>query len=643
MRKSAILFLWFLSTLTLARDKQQNWLKVQSPHFLVITNGSEKQGRHAADQFERMRLVFHTQFPSMHVDPASPIVVIATKEDEDFRALEPTDYLKKGSLQLAGLFLRAADKNYILMRLDAQGEHPYATVYHEYTHLITSRSGEWLPLWLNEGWAEFYQTTEIRDKEALLGQPSRENLMLLRQSSLLPLTVLLTVDHNSPYYHEENKGSIFYAESWVLTHFLTIQDVTQHKHLLDDYIVAVSKGKDSVTAATQAWGDLEKMDQTLQNYVHQNAFSYFKLPATTQVDDSSFKVDPVPAPKADAIRADFLAYDRREDDSRALLEKVLREDPDNAHARETMGFLEFQHGHRDEALKWYGQAVKLNSQSFLAHYYYGVIAMRQPSLSAADEAQIESSLQTANKLNPEFAPAYDALANFYAMRQRNLDDALMLSRKAIQMDAGNLNFRLNSANILMEMERPKDAETVLQAAQALAKNAYEQERVRNELERVQGYETMQAQEEKFKTDPAYQSSSNAGNSSGAQNSETAPSDSAPPKLIHRFDNGNNSRTYVPRPRHEGPVAGTHRFVTGTIEQVHCAGLGIIDFVVDGGRQQVAMHSENYSDIIFTSLGFTPSGDLLPCSQIEGHPAKVEFIEPTDKSIKDRIVAVELHK
>jgi len=34
---------------------------------------------------------------------------------------------------------------------------------------------------------------------------------LLRQNKLLPLATLFTVDHTSPYYHEENKGSIFYA------------------------------------------------------------------------------------------------------------------------------------------------------------------------------------------------------------------------------------------------------------------------------------------------------------------------------------------------------------------------------------------------------------------------------------------------
>jgi len=88
--------------------------------------------------------------------------------------------------------------------------------------------------------AEFYQNTDIRDKEVLLGEPSTENILLLRQEQLLPLATLFTVDYNSPYYHEENKGSIFYAESWALTHYLEVKDTRENTHRLTDYAKLVS-------------------------------------------------------------------------------------------------------------------------------------------------------------------------------------------------------------------------------------------------------------------------------------------------------------------------------------------------------------------------------------------------------------------
>lgn len=325
----------------LARDKAQNWIEVRSPHFVVVTNSSEKQGRHVADQFERMRSVFHVAFPKLQIDPGAPIIVLAIKDEKDFRALEPAAYLAKGSLKLGGLFLRAPDKNYVLMRLDAEGEHPYSVVYHEYTHLLMGKSAEWMPLWMNEGLAEFYQNTEIREKDASLGEPSTENILLLRQSRLLPLTTLFTVDHASPYYHEENKGSIFYAESWALTHYLKVKERHDNTPLLGPYSELLIKNVDPVSAARQAFGDLKQLQAALEAYVRQASFTYFKMTTTTEVDDSAFKAQALTPVQADAVRADFLAYNDRTADARALLDQVLQEDPNNVSAQETLGFMEF--------------------------------------------------------------------------------------------------------------------------------------------------------------------------------------------------------------------------------------------------------------------------------------------------------------
>ena len=186
-RRFLLLVLLFFAAPGLSRDKTETWVEVRSEHFLVATNSNEKQGRKIADQFERMRSIFHLRFPKLQIDPPAPIIVLAIKDEKDFRALEPEAYLAKGQLRLGGLFLRAPDKNYVLMRIDAEGEHPYEVVYHEYTHLLLGKSAEWLPLWLNEGLAEFYQNTDIREKEVVLGEPNGQNLSLLRQEWLLPV------------------------------------------------------------------------------------------------------------------------------------------------------------------------------------------------------------------------------------------------------------------------------------------------------------------------------------------------------------------------------------------------------------------------------------------------------------------------
>ncbi len=608
----------FAAFVTSMSGKDETWIEVRSEHFTVLCNAGEKQGRHVAGQFERMRLLFHTEFPEARVDPETPIIVLAVKDKKDFQALEPEAYLAKGQLTLAGLFLRAPDKNYVLMRLDAEGSHPYATVYHEYTHLIWSPAEKWLPLWLNEGLAEFYQNTEIRDKDVVVGAPSPGNILLLRQEHLLPLPILFTVDHNSPYYHERDKGSIFYAESWALTHYLRVKERQENRHFVDDYVKLVNQKVDAVTAATRAFGDLKQLQSALDKYVAQLLFYEFTGPLATGVDEAAFNAQSLSQAQADAVRADFLAYDQRAKDARTLLENVLREDPNNASAHETMGYIEFRNGNLGEARKWYEQAVKLNSQSFLAYYYFAAITVNSGQLDSENKSQVENSLRMAIKLNPAFAPAYDELAVFYGMRRENLDEAHTLALNAIQLDPGNLHYRLSTANILLQMQRPTDAIAVLQNARGLAKTPDEVSSVQNLLEAAQQY---QASREPVRP-------------SGDQGVQSA------------VPQGQSSAQALPgaakQPAAEEPH-GARRGVKGTIKDVKCSLPAVMELKVEGGGKTLSLQSNNYFKIQFTAVNFTPSGELNPCADLDGKKANVQFFDASGKATEGQIFSIELSK
>lgn len=620
MYKRLLPLLVLLATVAMARDRVENWIEVRSPHFVVATTANEKQARRIADQFERMRSLFHALFPKLKIDPSSPIIVIAVKDDKDFRALEPQEYLAKGSLQLGGLFLRAADKNYVLLHLEAQGEHPYSTVYHEYTHLLMSKA-EWMPLWLNEGLAEFYQNTDIDETDARLGQPSVEDIQLLRQTTLLPLPTLFAVDYNSPYYHEENKGSIFYAESWALAHYLLVTDADKKADRMPRYADLLAGATDPLTAATSAFGDLKKLQLDLNLYVQQAQFRYFKKKVSPEADPTTFKVETLTSPQADAIRADFLAYNRRTQDSRTLLDRVLHEDPNNVAARETLGFLEFQAGHLDEAKKWYRQAVELDSQSYLAHYYFAAISM-QGAVDPSDEKQVENSLRTATKLNPSFAPPFDRLAVFLGRRHADLDEARIMGVTAVSLDPENMGYRINVAGVLMQMGQGQNAVNVLRIAAKLAKTPQEIEFVNNALLNAQAFVTAQDEMKERQREMR-------------EEAATVPTSSA---TVTSVDTSKGPRLV----RREAVPNGPHHFVTGVLKDVHCDSLNI-DLAVKSATKSMSLHADNYFKVQFTTLGFQPTGDLNPCAQLEGRPAKVEYAESADKSKAAYLFAVELHK
>jgi tetratricopeptide (TPR) repeat protein len=613
------------------------WVEVRSDHFRVLTDSNEKQARHILDQFERMRWMFQTLFPKLNVDPAAPIVVVAAKNQKTFETMEPEAYLAKGQIKLGGYFMQAQDKNYILLSLDAENEnHPFAAVYHEYTHLQFSPAAEWLPLWLNEGFAEFFQNTDIHNKDVQIGEPSFDDILYLQQNRLIPLPVLFSVDANSPYYHEESKGSVFYSESWALTHFLEMTDHEKNTHRLQDYLGLVSRHEDSVAAAEKAFGDLKQLQNALEFYIHAGSYKQFVLnSAAAPIDESAYKVRALSQTDSDAARADVLAYVQRFKDSRALLDQVLKADPNNAQARETMGFLAFREGHLDEAKKWYEEAVKLNPQSYLAQYYFASLSMNEgPGEQDRKEQdkEIEASLRASIQLNPRFAPSYDRLASFFGMRRENLDEARKLALQAIKLDPANLAIRMNAANVFMTSNRYDDAALLLESCLKLARNPGESAMVHSRIDQLNEFKALRA-----RADGTAAGTSSESGSVGVvpPGGAVKPGRKTGPTVVVAVDEG---------PKHPTePANGPRHQAEGVLRGVKCSYPSVIEFRVEGAKKTVSLYSNNYFKLDFTALGFTPEGEIHPCDGIEGMKARVQYAESSDKTVDGQAIAIELRK
>lgn len=601
-----------------ARDNGFGWLEVRSPHFTVITDAGEARGRHVAGQFERMRWVFQGSLPAASLDPANPIVVLAVKDRKDMEALEPVSYLAKGQVTLGGLFSRSTDKNYILVRLDVEGQHPYSFVYHEYTHLLEGREAEWMPLWLNEGLAQFFENTDVRDKEVLLGEPSINAMVLLQQNRMIPLPVLFKVDASSPYYHQEQKGDLFYAESWALTQYLWVQDHQDHENRLGRYSVLMSKGTDPVSAAQQAFGDLNQLQTALENYVRLGRYPIFQKSTEGEpLNEASFAVTPLSVANADAVRADFLVSTGRLDDARALAGAALTADASSARAHEAMGRIEVAADHHPEAKKWYAEAAALDPDSYVAQYYSGALAVMAGESS--DDA--ENHLRTAIRLNPRFAPAYDALAALLADERGKLEQAHMMELQAIQLDPGNLHYRLSTAHILIRQQQFDRAVLVLAAAKTLARNPLEVNVVERMLKQV---EEQRAQMEKDRQQEAADEQARA-IATAQMNAAARPE--APP---------------LPQHLTESPHGPDH-YAVGVIRGVRCGGPEMIQFRVEGARGAVNLFSNDAYNIDYRALNFTPTAAIDPCHDLEGMRARVHYFTTSDKTIDGQITIIALWK
>jgi tetratricopeptide (TPR) repeat protein len=379
---------------------------------------------------------------------------------------------------------------------------------------------------------------------------------------------------------------------------------------------------------------LTQLQKSLNSYISQGQFMMFKMKRAVVVDESAFQFRAIPSTDADAIRADVLVYNQRTRDAQALLDSVLRDDPKNALAHETMGYLKFREGDIQAARKWYGEAVKLDSQSYLANYYYAAMSLG-PGGQEEDPA-IESSLRTCIKLNPAFAPAYDALARYYMRDPAKTNEAHMLNVRAIMLEPDNIGYRLNAALVWMNAHLYDDALAVLKAASRVAKTPEQLASIQTRVEQIEQYQAAVAQSDQVEKNAR------------TQTAATRVTDTRT-MTITRADGSKfvlkpESPQQTPRYPTEAPTGRRH-IVRGVLRGVHCAYPTTIMLSVDpsGKTPAVDLYRNDFKQIEFSALNFTPKGDLNPCTDIEGLKAKVEYAEVSDRSIAGQIVSVELSK
>jgi len=68
----------------------------------------------------------------------------------------------------------------------------------------------------------------------------------------------------------------------------------------------------------------------------------------------------------------------------------------------------------------------------------------------------------------------------------------------------------------------------------------------------------------------------------------------------------------------------------------------MDLNLVSGAKTLGLHTGNYFRLSFSVLNVTLKGDLNPCADLEGKPAKVEYVESAGKGAAV-VVAIELHK
>ncbi len=472
---------------------REEWIEVRSPHFTVVSDAGEKQARRIADQFEQIREAFQNAFPKLRADLNEPVTIFALKNEDSMKALLPSYWEVKGHMHPAGLYIAGEEKHSVVVRANIQGENAYEVVYHEYAHALENLNFQGLPLWLSEGVAEFLGNSRIHESFVEIGVPAPHHLAALHENKLIPIGVLLQVDTASPYYNEDNRASMFYAESWTLVHYLMMDPEARQKHLLQNFLTAYQASGNPVYAAQNSFGDLKRFAQVMELYSRQDQFFVSRVDTSVHGDPKSYSRRALAPAEVDALRGDFYSRTNRTKEATDALAAALQENPNLPQVHEALGILALSQQKTEEAEAEFAKAVRLNSNSFLAYYYSARARMRYEMNSPEATQQVIADLEKAANLNPKFAPAYEALSSLYSFDSATVDKAIIDGKKAVQLEPGTLSYAVSYGYVLLRIGKVADARILAAKIQASAKTPADVLASRQLLEVVASREAYDAQ------------------------------------------------------------------------------------------------------------------------------------------------------
>jgi len=450
---------------------QKKWSETSSAHFNIYSCGSPLEINKLAARLEQFCEAY-SLLAGTQALASPPIVVMAFPDQKTMTPFLPLYQGKPGNL--SGFFTRGEDENLIVLALPSTNSAASGmeVIFHEYTHLLLRRNDEIWPLWLKEGMAEMYSTFETSQGYYVrIGLPIDHHLQLLAHEPLMPLHELFSVTHDSPQYNERSHQGVFYAESWLLTHFLMAGGNLNYRSGFERFNMYLRDGQLPEQAFTNAMRvSLPQMENDLRRYLERGQFAPIQWTLSRDLSAPKILTTHAVTPVEVYFRlGDELLRINRPDDAGSYFAQARQLAPASSLPYEGLGLLAAERNQHDDALFDLKRALQFHSSSFLAHYSYArekyrLSANAENQYKQIDEteaAEIRGELQKSISLMPDFAPAHELLGFFEMVQGENLPAAEQQLQLAIKLEPENQSYLFTLAQAQWRGKNPDAARRTL--------------------------------------------------------------------------------------------------------------------------------------------------------------------------------------
>jgi tetratricopeptide (TPR) repeat protein len=492
-----------------AQPAKPKWIRVSSDHFSVLTDAGEKNGHEVAVRLEQMRGVFGQLLLRRKLNMSEPLEIIALRGDKEYADIAP---IRPGQEPAPGFFISGLDRNCIVLNLSEPQS--WLAVSHEFAHYFLNYNYPPTQPWFDEGFAEYFSSVHMDDKQAGIGgdpelgaawdedlvgnqiqkrNPPRSLTELLTAPVWLSVPDLFAMHEYSSGYQEGTHHTLFYAQSWMVVHYLLSKNKLAET---GTYFDLVQNQKVSIPQAIQqAYGvSVAQFDQAVKDYFKSLTPLFLALDASKQPDTKAFDLNSpvyqvshpatvdaedigtstaeVPDAEAQASVAEMaLRLPEHRQQSVAEL-KGIGDEPkmESAIAHRALAWAYMQKKDFVAANAELGQASQIDPKDPWVHYYLAVMKYQQAQLSGGSIPGLPNMMQdlrTVLDWNPDFAEAYNMLA-MARLAGGGTHSAMDAIRPAIQLSPRDEMYLLNLARIDIGVKKWDDATGLLNRLKASA-------------------------------------------------------------------------------------------------------------------------------------------------------------------------------
>jgi tetratricopeptide (TPR) repeat protein len=448
LRRPGVLFLALIALgASNAWASDPTWWEVRSSHFHVITDAGEKRASEVAVRCEQMRAAFLTLMQKATADDPAPLVIVALRNQQELDELA-----LRGNLRHAGIFLPGIEQSFIVLDISNA---PWRTLYHEYAHeLLHANTSAWVQTWFEEGFAEYFSTLRSSSKDTDIGEvPAAELDFLRKNGKLFRLSDLVRVNQTSDIYnHNGPLQAAFYAQSWLLVHYLFDHGLINRTQ---SFFTAMAAGVPLDEALPDSFGiQVEKLEQELVAYARGEKFRYFSLPPSNGFSPEPSVKNMTPT-SVSALELEIRWHTRIEhskDDALTFADEyksLLRRDPENAIALRGLGLAYLELSDYESSFDALRRAVERDPNEAVNHHAMAMLlnAMDLAGLHDAHPGfSVEDEAQACTSLAPHFADAHRLQASGLAARGE-FSQAIAMMRQAVTLSPRTESYELTLADL----------------------------------------------------------------------------------------------------------------------------------------------------------------------------------------------------